>query len=100
MAGSRARRRGSPIRVPSVSGPSPSRRVPSPEGSVPRHPLHAPPARQTHTDPPDPDPEAEGDKHMADYANPAALVTPEWAKEHLDDPGVRFVEVDVDTAAF
>jgi len=37
---------------------------------------------------------------MADYANPAALVSPEWAQQHLDDPGVRFVEVDVDTAAF
>jgi thiosulfate/3-mercaptopyruvate sulfurtransferase len=28
------------------------------------------------------------------------LVTAEWALEHLDDPGVRFVEVDVDTAAY
>ena len=37
---------------------------------------------------------------MADYANPTALVTPEWAQQHLADPGVRFVEVDVDTAAF
>ena len=37
---------------------------------------------------------------MADYANPAALVSTEWAQKHLDDPGVRFVEVDVDTAAF
>jgi len=37
---------------------------------------------------------------MADYANPAALVSPEWAQQHLDDTGVRFIEVDVDTAAF
>ena len=37
---------------------------------------------------------------MADYANPAALVSPEWAQQHLTDPAVRFVEVDVDTAAF
>jgi thiosulfate/3-mercaptopyruvate sulfurtransferase len=37
---------------------------------------------------------------MADYANPTALVSPEWAQQHLDDPKVRFVEVDVDTAAF
>ena len=37
---------------------------------------------------------------MADYANPTALVTPEWAQQHLNDPKVRFVEVDVDTAAF
>jgi thiosulfate/3-mercaptopyruvate sulfurtransferase len=35
----------------------------------------------------------------SDYATPA-LVDAEWAKAHLDDPGVRFVEVDVDTAAY
>jgi thiosulfate/3-mercaptopyruvate sulfurtransferase len=35
----------------------------------------------------------------ADYATPA-LVDAEWAKAHLDDPAVRFVEVDVDTAAY
>jgi thiosulfate/3-mercaptopyruvate sulfurtransferase len=29
-----------------------------------------------------------------------ALVSPEWAKEHLDEPGVRFVEVDVDTTSY
>jgi thiosulfate/3-mercaptopyruvate sulfurtransferase len=34
------------------------------------------------------------------YANDAALVSPEWAQEHLNDPNVRFVEVDVDTAAY
>jgi thiosulfate/3-mercaptopyruvate sulfurtransferase len=34
------------------------------------------------------------------YANETALVSPEWAREHLDDPNVRFVEVDVDTAAY
>jgi thiosulfate/3-mercaptopyruvate sulfurtransferase len=38
--------------------------------------------------------------HMSDYANPAALVSPEWAQQHLDDPTVRFVEVDVDTTAY
>jgi thiosulfate/3-mercaptopyruvate sulfurtransferase len=27
-------------------------------------------------------------------------VSPEWAQQHLDDPNVRFVEVDVDTAAY
>ncbi|CAN5742644.1 sulfurtransferase [soil metagenome] len=37
---------------------------------------------------------------MSEYATPTALVSPEWAQEHLDDPGVRFVEVDVDTAAY
>ncbi len=37
---------------------------------------------------------------MSDYANDNALVSPEWAKQHLSDPAVRFVEVDVDTAAY
>ena len=37
---------------------------------------------------------------MSDYANPAALVSPDWARQHLDDPDVRFVEVDVDTEAY
>jgi thiosulfate/3-mercaptopyruvate sulfurtransferase len=31
---------------------------------------------------------------------PAALVTIDWARDHLDDPKVRFIEVDVDTAAY
>jgi thiosulfate/3-mercaptopyruvate sulfurtransferase len=35
----------------------------------------------------------------SDYATPA-LVDAEWAQAHLDDPNVRFVEVDVDTAAY
>ena len=29
-----------------------------------------------------------------------ALVTVDWAREHLDDPKVRFLEVDVDTSAY
>jgi thiosulfate/3-mercaptopyruvate sulfurtransferase len=37
---------------------------------------------------------------VAEYANPAALISPEWAQQHLDDPKVRFIEVDVDTAAY
>jgi thiosulfate/3-mercaptopyruvate sulfurtransferase len=37
---------------------------------------------------------------MADYANPDALVTTDWAADHLDDPKVRLIEVDVDTAAY
>ncbi len=37
---------------------------------------------------------------ISGYANQEALVTPEWALQHLDDPNVRFVEVDVDTAAY
>ena len=35
-----------------------------------------------------------------DYAAEDALVDAEWAKAHLDDPSVRFVEVDVDTTAY
>ena len=33
-------------------------------------------------------------------SSPAALVTTDWAREHLDDPKVRFLEVDVDTDAY
>src|SRR5919109_137157 len=36
---------------------------------------------------------------VAGYAKDV-LVDAEWARQHLDDPGVRFVEVDVDTTAF
>jgi thiosulfate/3-mercaptopyruvate sulfurtransferase len=34
------------------------------------------------------------------YARPDALVGTDWAKEHIGKPGVRFVEVDVDTKAY
>jgi thiosulfate/3-mercaptopyruvate sulfurtransferase len=37
---------------------------------------------------------------MSEYATPGALVSPDWAREHLEDPDVRFVEVDVDTASY
>ncbi|MBA3778665.1 MAG: sulfurtransferase [Chloroflexi bacterium] len=37
---------------------------------------------------------------VAGYATDSALVSSEWAQEHLEDPKVRFVEVDVDTAAY
>ena len=37
---------------------------------------------------------------MSAYANPNALVSPDGAQNILDDPGVRFVEVDVDTEAY
>jgi thiosulfate/3-mercaptopyruvate sulfurtransferase len=37
---------------------------------------------------------------MAEYANPAALVSTEWVAEHLNDPNVRLIEVDVDTSAY
>ena len=36
---------------------------------------------------------------VSGYANDV-LVDAEWAKAHLDDPTVRFVEVDVDTTAY
>jgi thiosulfate/3-mercaptopyruvate sulfurtransferase len=35
-----------------------------------------------------------------EYANPAALVSTEWVAEHLNDPSVRLLEVDVDTTAY
>ena len=34
------------------------------------------------------------------YANPSALVSTDWVANHLDHPGVRIVEVDVDTSAY
>jgi thiosulfate/3-mercaptopyruvate sulfurtransferase len=37
---------------------------------------------------------------MADYANPSALVSTEWVAEHLNDPNVRLIEVDVDTTSY
>jgi thiosulfate/3-mercaptopyruvate sulfurtransferase len=35
-----------------------------------------------------------------EYANGAALVSTDWVAAHRDDPGVRLVEVDVDTGAY
>jgi thiosulfate/3-mercaptopyruvate sulfurtransferase len=37
---------------------------------------------------------------MADYARPDSIVTTDWVAEHLNDPKVRLIEVDVDTAAY
>jgi thiosulfate/3-mercaptopyruvate sulfurtransferase len=37
---------------------------------------------------------------MPDYANPDSLVTTDWVAQHLNDPKVRLIEVDVDTAAY
>ena len=37
---------------------------------------------------------------MADYAHPEVLVTTQWVAEHLNDPKVCIVEVDVDTSAY
>lgn len=34
------------------------------------------------------------------YANPTALVSTEWVAQHLGDPAVRLLEVDVDTASY
>jgi thiosulfate/3-mercaptopyruvate sulfurtransferase len=37
---------------------------------------------------------------MSGYANPDALVETDWLEEHLDDPGVRVIEVDEDATAY
>ncbi len=37
---------------------------------------------------------------MADYAHPEVLVSTEWVAQHLNDPKIRLVEVDVDTSAY
>ena len=37
---------------------------------------------------------------MSDYKHPEVLVSTDWAAEHLNDPKVRLVEVDVDTTSY
>jgi thiosulfate/3-mercaptopyruvate sulfurtransferase len=37
---------------------------------------------------------------MSEYANPEVLVTTEWVANHLNDPNLRLVEIDVDTSAY
>lgn len=37
---------------------------------------------------------------MSEYANPAVLVDTNWVKDHLSDPRVKLVEIDVDTKAY
>jgi len=37
---------------------------------------------------------------MADYARPDSLVSTQWAADNLDNPKIRLIEVDVDTAAY
>ena len=37
---------------------------------------------------------------MTEYAHPEVLVSTQWAADHLNDPKIRFVEVDVDTSAY
>ena len=34
------------------------------------------------------------------YANATALVSTDWVADHLEDPHVRLLEVDVDTTAY
>jgi thiosulfate/3-mercaptopyruvate sulfurtransferase len=37
---------------------------------------------------------------MSEYKHPEVLVSTEWVADHLNDPKVRLVEVDVDTSAY
>jgi thiosulfate/3-mercaptopyruvate sulfurtransferase len=37
---------------------------------------------------------------MSDYAHPEVLVSTDWVQENLGKPGVRLIEVDVDTKAY
>jgi len=37
---------------------------------------------------------------MSEYKHPEVLVSTQWAADHLSDPKVRLVEVDVDTTAY
>src|SRR2546421_10689011 len=37
---------------------------------------------------------------MAKYAHPEVLVTTDWVNENLDKPGIKLVELDVDTKAY
>ena len=37
---------------------------------------------------------------MSQYAHPEVLVSTDWVADHLDDPRVKLVEVDVDTEAY
>jgi thiosulfate/3-mercaptopyruvate sulfurtransferase len=37
---------------------------------------------------------------MTEYANPDALVGTGWLEEHVDDPGIRVIEVDEDIEAY
>ncbi|HWD20179.1 MAG TPA: sulfurtransferase [Verrucomicrobiae bacterium] len=37
---------------------------------------------------------------MSNYSHPETLVDVAWAKAHLEDPKVKFVEIDVDTSSY
>src|SRR5713101_9272927 len=41
-----------------------------------------------------------GETLMVKYAHPGMLVETDWVKENLGQPGVKLVEVDVDTKAY
>jgi thiosulfate/3-mercaptopyruvate sulfurtransferase len=43
---------------------------------------------------------AEEKRVMSEYKHPEVLVSTQWAADHLQDPKLRFVEVDVDTTAY
>ena len=38
--------------------------------------------------------------HANGYAHPEALVSTDWVAQHKNEPGIRLVEVDVDTSAY
>ena len=37
---------------------------------------------------------------MANYAHPEVLVETDWVKQNLDKPGIKLVEIDVDTKSY
>ena len=37
---------------------------------------------------------------MARYANPEVLVETNWVKDNLGKPGIKLIEIDVDTKAY
>src|SRR5438309_6150059 len=37
---------------------------------------------------------------MANYAHPEVLVSTDWVKDNLDKPGIKLIEIDVDTKAY
>src|SRR5437867_4710630 len=37
---------------------------------------------------------------MSEYAHPEVLVSTDWVKENLGKPGIKLVEIDVDTKAY
>ncbi len=37
---------------------------------------------------------------MSEYAHPEVLVSTDWVNEHLGDPGIKLIEIDVDTQAY